>query len=100
MVYNYFEKFPMNLENRRNKIFQMVSSRSKVHRQQILSSPPLSEDKRERSKAGKHTNPPPPRNIFEELKLAIMQGIYKPREHFTERGLAIQFGVSRMNRVE
>lgn len=35
------------------------------------------------------------RNLLEELKLAIMQGMFKPRERLTERTLAEQFGVSR-----
>ena len=35
------------------------------------------------------------KNVFEELKLAIMQGIYNPRERLIERTLAAQFGVSR-----
>jgi DNA-binding GntR family transcriptional regulator len=35
------------------------------------------------------------KNIFEELKLSIMEGKYKPREHLMERALAAQFGVSR-----
>jgi DNA-binding GntR family transcriptional regulator len=35
------------------------------------------------------------RNIFEELKLAIMRGTYKPRERLMERSLADQFGTSR-----
>ncbi len=37
----------------------------------------------------------PKRNIFEELKRLIMQGIYKPRERLLERALALRFGVSR-----
>ncbi len=35
------------------------------------------------------------RDIFEELKLSIMQGMFKPRERLMERTLAAQFGVSR-----
>jgi len=35
------------------------------------------------------------RNIFEELKLAIMRGVYKPRERLVERELAEHFSVSR-----
>jgi len=35
------------------------------------------------------------RNIFEELKRLIMQGVYKPRERLLERPLAARFGVSR-----
>jgi DNA-binding GntR family transcriptional regulator len=35
------------------------------------------------------------RNIFEALKMSIMQGAYKPRERLIERNLADQFGVSR-----
>ena len=34
-------------------------------------------------------------SIFEELKLQIMQGIFKPRERLLERPLADRFGVSR-----
>jgi DNA-binding GntR family transcriptional regulator len=36
-----------------------------------------------------------PRNIFEELKISIMQGTFKPRERLVERNLAVEFGVSR-----
>ncbi len=35
------------------------------------------------------------RDIFEELKLSIMQGIFKPRERLMERSLAAQFNTSR-----
>ena len=35
------------------------------------------------------------KNIFTELKLAIMRGVFKPRERLVERELAEQFGVSR-----
>jgi DNA-binding GntR family transcriptional regulator len=35
------------------------------------------------------------RNIFEDLKMSIMQGTFKPRERLIERNLAAQFGVSR-----
>ncbi|MBI5601776.1 MAG: GntR family transcriptional regulator [Deltaproteobacteria bacterium] len=35
------------------------------------------------------------KDIFEELKLAIMQGIFKPRERLMERSLAAQFNTSR-----
>jgi DNA-binding GntR family transcriptional regulator len=35
------------------------------------------------------------RNIFEDLKMSIMQGTFKPRERLIERNLAGQFGVSR-----
>ena len=35
------------------------------------------------------------RDIFEELTLSIMQGMFKPRERLMERTLAAQFGVSR-----
>lgn len=35
------------------------------------------------------------RDIFEELTLSIMQGMFKPRERLMERALAAQFGVSR-----
>ncbi len=35
------------------------------------------------------------RNVFEELKLAIMQGIYRPRERLLESALAAKFGTSR-----
>jgi len=35
------------------------------------------------------------RDIFEELKLSIMQGMFKPRERLMERKLASQFRVSR-----
>jgi DNA-binding GntR family transcriptional regulator len=38
---------------------------------------------------------PVQRNIFEKLKLSIMQGAYKPRERLLERALAAQYGVSR-----
>jgi DNA-binding GntR family transcriptional regulator len=34
-------------------------------------------------------------NFFEELKLAIMRGVFKPRERLVERELAEQFAVSR-----
>ncbi len=34
-------------------------------------------------------------SIFEELKLQILQGLFKPRERLLERDLAIRFGVSR-----
>ena len=37
----------------------------------------------------------PKRSAFEELKLKILQGFYKPRERLLERSLAEQFGVSR-----
>ena len=39
--------------------------------------------------------PPHRRDIFNTLKLAIMQGTFKPRERLRERVLAAQFGVSR-----
>jgi DNA-binding GntR family transcriptional regulator len=35
------------------------------------------------------------RDIFEDLKMSIMQGTFKPRERLIERNLAGQFGVSR-----
>lgn len=35
------------------------------------------------------------RDIFEDLKMSIMQGTFKPRERLIERNLAAQFGVSR-----
>jgi len=35
------------------------------------------------------------KKIYEELKLSIMEGKYKPREPLLERALAAQFGVSR-----
>ena len=35
------------------------------------------------------------RNIFDELKISIMQGTFKPRERLVERNLAEEFGVSR-----
>ena len=35
------------------------------------------------------------RNIFEELKLAIMRGVFKPRERLVERELAERFEASR-----
>lgn len=33
--------------------------------------------------------------VFEDLRLAIMQGVFKPRERLLERTLAAQYGVSR-----
>lgn len=35
------------------------------------------------------------KNIFEDLKLAIMRGAFNPREHLIERELAERYGVSR-----
>jgi len=35
------------------------------------------------------------RNIFEDLKMSIMQGTFKPRERLIERNLAARFAVSR-----
>ncbi len=35
------------------------------------------------------------RNIFEELKFAIMRGVFKPRERLVERELAEKFAISR-----